>query len=163
MFCGSRLNKNHLLRQLIIIIFLIFCTQGVHSQETDLSVKKNAVSFSVMGINPLAGFTYERSLSNYLIAELGIGYVSGGVGFKYYPLKAKLRNVSPYIAVNVSVSPLYGDCELCVGGDGILGYFPVGISFFGKRGLNLNLNGGLATIFKDNRFLYGGLSIGKRF
>lgn len=148
---------------LTITIFLAFRIVVGYSQDNNLSVKKNAVSFSVVGITPLAGFTYERTLSNYLIAELGVGYISGGAGLKYYPFKIKTQKLLPYLAASASVSPLYGSCELCVGGKGFLGYFPVGLSLFGKRGLNINLNGGLATVFERNGFMYGGLSIGKRF
>lgn len=116
-----------------------------------------------MGGIPLAGFVYERAVSDHFALEAGAGWISGMAGLKYFPFKMKTRKLLIYTGVEGSFSPLYSDCELCFGGDGYLAYLPVGLGYFGKKGLHLGLDGGIATLFDNDAFLYGGLKIGKRF
>ncbi|KPM46752.1 hypothetical protein [Jiulongibacter sediminis] len=142
-------------------IALLGCLLDSNAQD-ELPLEKNAVSFQIMGGTALAGFVYERSVTEHLSVEAGAGWISGMAGLKYFPFKMKTKKLLPSIGVQASASPLYSDCELCFGGDGLLLYLPVGLSYFGQKGLNLGIDGGYATVFEGG-FLYGSLKIGKRF
>jgi hypothetical protein len=159
------MNKLILCFALLFLSLSLFAQQksSPQSEQFEETLHKNAVSFNIMGGTALAGFVYERVLSDHFAAEVGAGWISGMIGLRYFPIKMKTNKFLIYAGLEGSVSPLYSDCELCFGGDGYLAYFPVGLAYFGKKGLNLGLDGGMATLFDNDAFLYGGLKIGKRF
>ncbi|MGR3810871.1 hypothetical protein [Jiulongibacter sp. NS-SX5] len=147
----------------IFVIILSLVSIDSKAQEDNYSYGRNAVSFAIMGSTPILGFTYERVFNPKWEGELGIGWLSGNIGIKYFPFEMKTSKLLPHIDLNASFSPLYEDCFLCFGGKGYLGYLPVGLSYFGKKGLNLGIDAGPASTFQDPPFLYAGLRIGKRF
>lgn len=72
----------------LILICILFLGSTIYSQgiknETD-EIRKNAISFNLLGTTPVLGITYERILSNKISFEIGLGLPSIGVGMKIFP------------------------------------------------------------------------------
>lgn len=129
--------------------------QGIKNGFTEL--KKNGISANILGTSPFFGLTYERLLSKYLSLEAGAGLVSLGGGIKIYPLRAKEGQAIFHTGITVA-HEYYSEYTIS--------YIPLGISFFGQKGLNLGVDLGPAYYIDgyDNFiFFYGNVKFGIRF
>ena len=156
---------------IIIAIVVLKSISGFSQDTTDPKVplKKNAISFNLLGTIAVYGVLYERVLSNKISAEAGIGIVGGGIGLKYYFWDMKHKKPLLYIGLTTAYSPaFFTGGEAGIGGDGFFAYIPIGISYFGKKRLNLGLDVGAGSTFKKYHekidiYPYGNFRIGFRF
>lgn len=159
----------NLTARILILIIILFSSYSITlSQDiknSEAPLKKNAISFSVLGVTPAIGFVYEHLISEKISAEIGIGFVSLGVGVKYYPRGMKTEKLLFHTGFSASASPWFSSGEMTLEGQGFVSYIPFGISYFGNGSLNLGANIGPGTsYFKlENVFIYGNLYIGFRF
>jgi len=129
--------------------------QGIKNGFTE--IKKNGISVNLFGTSPFFGLTYERLLSKYFSLEAGVGLVSLGGGLKIYPLKAKEGQAIFHTGLTVA-HEYYTEYTIT--------YIPLGVSYFGMKGLNLGVDLGPAyfTDGYDNFiFFYGNIKLGIRF
>lgn len=156
------MTKNYFL----LGFFLIFITFLGNAQEASSGIdgmRKNAISFNVLGTTPLVGFTYDRIVSEKVSLEIGAGFPSVGAGFKYYPWNIKESEILFHVGLSTSfvfseVFDVWGTSD----NSGLfMGYLPIGISYFGKQGFNLGVDIGpaVAAIVIP----YGNLKLGYRF
>ncbi len=151
-------------------VLLILCLVGMSSfvcaQETTSdfdSMRKNAISFNIIGTTPIVGITYDRVVSENVSVEIGAGIPSIGAGFKYYPWNIKESKILFHVGLTGSyvfseVFDVWGTSEK----NGIfLGYLPIGISYFGEHGFNLGIDVGpaVAAIVVP----YANIKLGYRF
>lgn len=155
-------------RSLLSVLLIVFAFLAVNGQEVAdtnfANIRKNAISFNLFGTTPLLGVSYERLLSNKVSVECGVGIPSIGVGIKYYPYKVKQSKASLYLGLT-TVLFNSGDNEI-TGANGSLFYFPVGFSYFGNKGFNFGLDGGLAVVREDiftTGYPYINIKLGRRF
>jgi len=47
-------------------------------------IRKNAISFNLLGTTPVIGLTYKRIVSNHVSLEVGVGLPSIGIGAKVF-------------------------------------------------------------------------------
>ena len=129
--------------------------QGTETGLADF--KKNGISVNLFGASPFFGLTYERLLSKYFSLEAGVGLVSLGGGIKIYPYKAKEGKA--IFRTGLTVAHEYFT-------EYTITYIPLGVSFFGKKGLNFGLDLG-PSYYNDGYdnfiFIYGNLKLGIRF
>ena len=129
--------------------------QGTETGLADF--KKNGISVNLFGASPFFGLTYERLLSKYFSLEAGVGLVSLGGGIKIYPYKAKEGKAIFHTGLTVA-HEYFTEYTII--------YIPLGISFFGKKGLNFGLDLG-PSYYNDGYdnfiFIYGNLKLGIRF
>src|SRR5680860_566135 len=74
--------------QYLILICFLFLSSTIYSQEIKNEtneIRKNAISFNILGTTPILGITYERILSDKISFEIGLGIPSIGVGMKVFP------------------------------------------------------------------------------
>ena len=129
--------------------------QGIKNGFTE--IKKNGISANLLGTAPFLGLTYERLLSGYFSLEAGVGLVSLGGGIKIYPFKAKEGQAIFHTGLTVA-HEYYTEYTVS--------YIPLGVSFFGRKGLNLGIDLGPSyyTDGYDSFFLiYGNVKLGIRF
>jgi hypothetical protein len=69
----------------IILLSSVSKSSAQQNEMADIPIKKNAISFSILGSTPALGFVYERIISEKISAELGVGFLSLGAGVKIYP------------------------------------------------------------------------------
>ena len=129
--------------------------QGTETGLADF--KKNGISVNLFGASPFFGLTYERLLSKYFSLEAGVGLVSLGGGIKIYPYKAKEGKAIFHTGLTVA-HEYFTEYTIT--------YIPLGVSFFGKKGLNFGLDLG-PSYYNDGYdnfiFIYGNLKLGIRF
>lgn len=152
---------------IIILTLLMFSSLTLHAQVSDSdsnNLRKNAVSFNIFGISPLLGVSYERILSDYVSFEVGVGIPSIGVGFKVFPKTIKEQKAMFHLGLTMALINS-GDNEI-TGFSGSIIYFPLGLSYYGKNGFNLGLDGG-PGILTESSFTslvpYLNIKLGKRF
>ncbi|WP_010227462.1 hypothetical protein [Gillisia marina] len=136
----------------LLIFTVLFVSFTSIAQETTTSIngmRKNAISFNVLGSSPFIGITYERLVSENVSLEIGVGIPSVGAGIKYFPWSIEESK----ILFHIGLSGTYIDTQ---GFDAFktteqkeekgvfIGYLPVGISYFGKNGFNLGVDVGPA-------------------
>lgn len=160
------MKVNHI--KLILAIILLSSASKVFSQENEraeIPLKKNAISISILGATPALGVVYERVVSKKISAELGLGFVSVGAGMKFYPSGMKMNKLLMHTGFTVSVSPFFTGAEIGFEGEGFVAYIPIGISYFGKKSLNIAADIGPGTSYFtiENVVIYGNLKIGIRF
>ena len=149
-----------------MILSLVFLSSFVYAQETNSdfdSMRKNAISFNILGATPIIGITYERIVSKNISLEVGAGIPSVGAGFKYYPWGIKESKILFHTGLTGSIVfseafDIWGTSD----SNGVfLGYLPIGISYFGKKGFNLGLDLGPAVA--DIVAPWGNVKLGYRF
>ena len=111
---------------LLILIFLPIFLFGQ-------GFEKNSISGNILGSSSILGITYERTLSNHIIIEFGVGMVGIGVGLNYYISQIKTEAWCPYVGLKCSTLILVDM------GGGILTYIPFGVTFFTSSKLKLNI------------------------
>jgi|TARA_B110000495_G_C22695871_1_gene409931 hypothetical protein len=152
-------------RFLLILIFLPIFLFGQ-------GFEKNSISGNILGSSSILGVTYERSLSNHIIIEFGVGIVGIGAGINYYISEIKTESWCPYVGLKCSTLALVD-----VGG-GILTYIPFGVTFFTSSKLKLNIGADIGPSYAkwissdfmefestetETFSLHGNLKIGIRF
>ncbi|UQD55653.1 hypothetical protein [Flavobacterium sp. K5-23] len=156
------------MRRIYFVISTLLLSSAAFSQGNSANggdIKKNAVSFSILGTTPIVGLTYERILSNHLSIEAGIGLPSFGLGVKVFFSEIKEQKMM----FNTGLTATYvdfGDSYLFSGNTVIL-YLPIGLSYYGVKGFNFGIDLGpaLNTGYEDAAIIipYGGIKLGKRF
>lgn len=156
------MNKNYFLLSLSMILISL---SGYAQEETSGfdGIRKNAISFNILGTTPTLGIIYDRIVSEKVSLEIGAGIPSVGVGFKYYPWKIKESKL--IFHVGLTASYVYVEAFDFWGTSDdtglIMGYLPIGMSYFGKHGFNLGVDIGPAVT--DHLTPYGNLKVGYRF
>jgi len=153
----------------IISILILLSSPFSYGQEApaeNTSVRKNAISFNILGVTPLVGITYERVLSKKLSIELGVGFPSIGGGIKFFPWNMGTNKLLFYTGFMDSHEP-FEDFSLIVDYPNIA-YIPFGISYFGKHGIHWGLDVGPAIALipaeADGYLIpYGNFKVGYRF
>jgi len=126
-------------------------------------MRRNAISFNIIGTTPIVGITYDRIVSENMSIEVGVGIPSIGAGFKYYPAGIKESKMLFHvgltaIVISTKALDIWGTSEE----DGLLiGYLPIGVSYFGEKGFNLGVDLGPAVA--ANFGVWGNVKVGYRF
>jgi len=151
----------------LILICILFLSSTIYSQEikneTD-EIRKNAISFNILGTTPVLGITYERIVSDKISLEIGLGLPSIGVGMKVFPSgirEGKLMFHTGITATYIETVDFWGGDE-----EGkVIAYVPLGMSYFGKAGFNFGIDVGPGVRFEDETAFvpYGNLKVGYRF
>jgi len=158
------------LKILLVLAALIgtgFFNSMLAQEKVENVSRKNAISINVAGTTPFIGITYERLLSDKINVEVGLGAVSVGVGFKYFPWPISDNKMVLHtgFSTNIFATPFdtFGDGEYSS-----ISYAMVGLTYFGKEGLNFSIDIGPSLnydfTFNETSFpMYGNLKIGYRF
>ncbi|WP_367756442.1 hypothetical protein [Flavobacterium sp. WC2430] len=156
------------MKNFILIILVLLSSATVFSQENKNDfggLKKNAISFTILGTTPVIGLTYERIISNYVSLEIGVGLPSVGIGAKVFFSKIQEQKMM----FNTGLTATYVDFGngYLLNGNAIVIYLPIGLSYYGLKGFNfgVDIGPGLDTGNEDGTILipYAGLKLGKRF
>lgn len=156
---------------ILIFLFSITAVYSYAQEKTskNISVKKNAISYNTYGMSGFAGVTYERFISSRISAEVGAGLVGVGLGIKYFYTTVTIKKILLNTGITVTASPLFNTTDIrIVEGNGLLIYLPVGLSYFGGKGLNLGVDIGPGTTFTKTYngnylIVYGNFKVGFRF
>lgn len=156
------MTKNYFLLSLTLV-FISF--SGIAQEATSgiEGMRKNAISFNLLGTTPLVGITYDRIVSEKVSIEIGAGIPSAGAGFKYYPWSIKESKILFHVGLTTSfifseAFDVWGTSDK----SGVfMGYLPIGVSYFGKHGFNLGADIGPAVAAQV--IPYGNLKLGYRF
>ena len=152
--------------KLLLILVLVFVPFLGIAQEKPSSIdgiRKNAISFNILGTTPVIGITYDRIVSENISLEIGAGVPSIGAGFKYYPWNIQESKILFHVGLTGSLVfseafDVWGTSDQ----NGVfLGYLPIGISYFGEHGFNLGVDAGPAVA--DIILPYFNLKLGYRF
>jgi hypothetical protein len=151
----------------LLPIALVLVSFLGNAQETTSSIdgmRKNAISFNIVGTTPIIGITYDRIVSENVILEIGAGLPSIGAGIKYFPFGIKESKILFHVGLTGSyifteALDLSGTSEDESGV--FFGYLPIGISYFGEHGFNLGVDLGPAVA--DGFAPWGNLKLGYRF
>ena len=157
---------NTLLKTLVLAVSIIGFSSNAFAQEGEsLPLKKNAISFSIIGATPAIGFVYEGLVSDNLSLELGVGWLSVGAGAKWYPKELQPGKFNFHTGLLFSVSPWFSSGDFTFEGDGFVTYIPLGFTYAGKKSLHfaIDLGPGTSTFPPDNLIFYGNLRTGLRF
>ncbi|TDD99478.1 hypothetical protein [Flavobacterium cellulosilyticum] len=162
------------MKKITFISTIFLCSTLAFSQSNKEGIegmKKNAISFNLLGTTPVIGITYERIVSQYMSLELGVGIPGVGVGVKIMPFKIKESTMM----FTTGLSTIYADYKdgFLANGKRVQLYVPIGISYYGIKGFNFGLDVGPSyRMFikdsndynSDNGFIpWAGLKIGMRF
>lgn len=156
------MTKNYFLLSLSLV-FISFSGNAQEATSGIDGMRKNAISFNILGTTPIIGITYDRLVSENVSLEIGAGIPSIGAGFKYYPWNIKESKILFHVGLSTSfifseAFDVWGTSDK----SGVfMGYLPIGISYFGKNGFNLGVDIGpaVAAIVTP----YGNLKLGYRF
>ncbi len=146
-------------------------TNAQESEQQDdwKEMKRNIVSFNVLGTTPIWGITFERIIAKKTIIEAGVGLGGIGAGVKFYSHPIQTNKLLVYTGLNVNYFDLGVNTRL---NHTLFAYAPVGLSYFLENKLCFGLDIGPAigkdtsSFFKkeDSIYsLYGNLKIGYRF
>ncbi len=158
---------------LITSTSLIYCQKSLNEIE---GLRKNAISFNFFGTTPVIGITYERLIIGNFSAEIGVGFPSLGLGVKLFPWKIVPGKLRFHVGVTLLYTTTEGNSEPTheMGWQGLVIYFPIGFSLYGKRGFNFGFDFGLGNYWSgyfgnENGFNrgqlipWGNLKFGYRF
>ena len=157
-------------RLTIIFIFVVFTTSVYTQNKLDniYMLRKNAISFSILGPTPLLGITYERVLAPKLSVELGIGLPSAGLGIKIFPTNIQVD--IPLFHIGITATYFATQESEMTPAPSLVVYIPIGVAVFKRGGFNFAFDMGPGYAFNMgsndswDRFLpYGNLKFGKRF
>jgi len=157
------MTKNNIL----VIFSILFISFSSIAQETTSGIegmRKNAISFNILGTTPFVGITYDRLVSENLSVEIGVGIPSVGAGFKYYPWGIKESKMLFHVGltgtiISAKALDIWGSSEDNAGI--FVAYLPIGVSFFGEKGFNLGVDLGPAVAAKFAP--WGNVKVGYRF
>jgi hypothetical protein len=162
-------EKKILLSIMFLISTLPIFTQT--SSKEDVELRKNAISFNILGPTPFVGITYERVITKNFIAEAGLGWVSFGLGVKVYPSQIKTAKIKFYLGVSgmgFNFNAAQGNFYY-FGAEEYYVYIPIGFSYFSKRGFNFGFDLGPAAYYDVSAYdpwsygALGNLRFGYRF
>jgi len=151
----------------LILIFILFLSSTIYSQEIKHEtgeIRKNAISFNILGTTPVLGITYERIVSDKISLEIGLGIPSIGVGMKIFPYGIR----DGELMFHTGISAAYVEFVDFWDGDtsqSALAYLPLGMSYFGKAGFNFGIDVGPGVVVggEKNIIPYGNLKLGYRY
>ena len=151
----------------LILIFILFLSSTIYSQEIKNEtneIRKNAISFNILGTTPVLGITYERIVSDKISLEIGLGIPSIGVGMKIFPSGIREETLMFHTGITatyIETADFFGG-----GKEGkVIAYVPIGMSYFGEAGFNIGIDVGPGVRFEsETAFVpYGNLKVGYRF
>mgnify|MGYP003132145782 CR=1 FL=1 len=147
----------------LILVFMSFFVNGQETTSDFDSMRKNAISFNILGATPIIGITYERIVSKNISVEVGGGIPSVGAGFKYYPSGIKESKMLFHLGLTGAIvfSEAFDVWNTSDTNGVFLGYLPIGVSYFGERGFNLGVDIGPAVA--DTFAPWGNVKVGYRF
>ena len=157
------MTKNYFFLSLSLV-FISFLGNAQEATSGIDGMRKNAISFNIGGTTPFIGITYERVVSENVSLEIGAGIPSIGVGMKYFPWGIKESKFLFHVGLtSIFLSheslDIWGTSD--ESGVFVVGYLPIGISYFGKNGFNLGVDVGPAIA--ANFGPYGNIKLGYRF
>jgi len=142
--------------KIVLIFTLTAISSLLYSQETNQitqSLKKNAISFNLLGTTPFLGATYERIVSKKFVYEVGLGIPSIGAGIKIFPKGI----VEDKLKFHFGLSTVYfysGDNDF-IGAQGSIIYFPIGWTNYLKSGKFFGFDLGPAILMQKTICLGG--------
>ncbi len=156
------MTKNNVL--LIFTVLFISFTSIAQETTSDFdSMRKNAISFNILGTTPFIGIIYDRIVSENLSLEIGAGIPSVGAGFKYYPSGIKESKMLFHVGLTGTIlfTEAFDVWNTSDDNGVLLAYLPIGVSFFGEKGFNLGVDIGpaVAKTFAP----WGNVKVGYRF
>lgn len=149
----------------LTIILIVICSKSYSHEKIshENPLKKNITSISLLGVTPVLGFSYERLFTQKFSMEIGVGFLSLGLGMKYYPWGMKTNKLLFHTGIGVAASEFHK--KPMIDGEGFVSYIPLGISYLGKRSLIIGANVGPGTSYFNfqNILIHGNLNVGVRF
>lgn len=147
----------------IAVVLISFLAEAQETTSDFNGIRKNAITFNILGTTPLVGITYEIVVSENISLEVGGGIPSIGAGLKYYPWNIKASKILFHVGLTGSLIfseafDVWGTSEK---NGVIMGYLPIGVSYFGEQGFNLGIDAGPAVAARA--FPYGNIKLGYRF
>ena len=143
---------------LLLVLSLNAQAQNTHNQVENSGKSapvKNIVSLKAGITDPLLAVVYERLLTPFLSAELGVGLFGASIGPKVY-----LPSLRP-IKVNFHTGVVVGWGYFA---QGMYSYLPIGINRITKNNFALSFDIGPQYLFDGEEFLPGAtFKIGKAF
>jgi hypothetical protein len=144
---------------IFLILFAPFILNAQDEQPKTNLIKAHSISLKVLGAPswPI-GISYGQMITDRFSMEIGVGAYSAGAGLEYYitnPRKHRFNlNTGVYGSFDYDGFPMF--------------YVPLGVSYFGKKHFQYNLNAGVLytegfTINGNNLSPLVGLTITKRF
>lgn len=122
--------------------------------QIDRKVRRFGINLNAMGGTPYGGITLDAFPFKHIMLEVGIGVPSVSAGLKVFitnPIKHALNVYAGYQIISVGLG--YG---------GTLHYFPIGITYIGKKRFQIGFDLGPARESADYKYVYGGFKIGLR-
>lgn len=152
------ISKKH---TLVVLFLLLFYSGYSQNSLKDIEgLKKNAISFNILGPTPVIGITYERIIASKFSMEIGVGFPSAGLGFKIYPLNVQVDKPMFHVGVTATYFASQ-ESEMTPRPTWVI-YIPIGMSVFKRRGFNFVIDFGPGYAY--DRFIpYGNIKLGKRF
>ncbi|PHR17928.1 MAG: hypothetical protein COA38_20270 [Fluviicola sp.] len=128
-----------------ILISLLLGTligNNVNAQTKSISkdeIRKNSISFNLLGTATYVGFSYERLIAQRISVEVGLGLVGIGLGITAYPFKrVEKKQFNPFIGIKTTLNTRLS------GGEKSITYVPLGITYFTKKNLSVSFDLGPA-------------------
>jgi hypothetical protein len=150
------------------LAFSLLFAYGQKSLQNIDGLKKNAISFTILGPTPIIGITYERILASRLSMELGAGLPSIGLGIKVFPTKVQVEK--PMFHIGLTGTYFASQESEFTPPPALVIYILIGLSVFRKGGFNFAFDMGPAYAFDianenswDRFTPYGNLKFGFRF
>lgn len=108
----------------------------LHAQKkNDFEDEKNSLSINVLGTGSYLGISYDRVLSDHLLAEIGIGVIGYGAGISFYPFKiVSNKKISPFIGLK------YTNHAMVDSENKSATYFPFGFTYFSKKQVSVSID-----------------------
>lgn len=149
-------------------VFYFYFFNHLHAQN--LVEEKNILSASVLGTSSYLGFTYERLITDQIVAELGIGVLSLGFGATFYPSKIKENKMNFYTGLKYGSrnalskfflrNVLRIQLEIIEKKEPIF-YIPFGINYPYNRDMNLALD--IGPSLNGSTSIHANIRLGFRF
>ena len=162
-FVFSGMLKRLLYSALFLTLTCHVGGQGLKQVETsERDFNRNfGISAELLGTAPIFGFVFDY-VNNKTGYEIGVGYKSVGLGFKYYPQTVQYRKFLFHSGVTMATPSR-----------SLVLYIPLGGSLFSKGGINFGIDLGPSLLFdgllilsngyKVYAYPYASLRIGYRF
>lgn len=142
---------------LILIFFMLFAFVIYAQDQNPRIAYRQGAGLYLMGPNAFGSMAYDYFFMPHLNAEAGIGYIGVHAGLKLHVWGGRDgKSWTPYLGAAIARS-LFAS----VGTD-YLPYFPAGINYIGKNGINFALE---IAPFQLNFLAWnlGGVKVGYRF
>lgn len=127
---------------LLSVLLGIFITYNIEAQTEktpENKIKKNTISANFLGTATYLGITYERLITQRLSLEVGLGLVGIGAGITIYtPKNLGNQKFNPYLGLKTTYNTKLS------GGEKLITYIPVGVTYFPNNFLAFSIDIGPA-------------------